>query len=185
MVTGIDLIREQIRVAQGHKLPFTQDDITLKVRLAECKIQNLCVLAPPTHSPDNQGFCVGSPLRSSTSPRGGASTSATSSFFFCAVAQAPAHAQRLHDVPWSRCISRSFIELEAHHPTNDVQKLTWHFDSGQVTRKFSIRWDSSQLVLFPLPGCMTCCLDHCDVLTCWLLFGQCHASCAQGASLDQ
>jgi biotin carboxylase len=32
MVTGVDLIREQIRVAQGHKLPFTQDDIKLKAR---------------------------------------------------------------------------------------------------------------------------------------------------------
>lgn len=31
MVTGVDLIREQIRVAQGHKLRYTQDDIQLKV----------------------------------------------------------------------------------------------------------------------------------------------------------
>jgi acetyl/propionyl-CoA carboxylase alpha subunit len=34
MVTGVDLIQEQIRVAQGHRLPFTQDDIVLKVRQA-------------------------------------------------------------------------------------------------------------------------------------------------------
>ena len=32
MVTGIDLIREQIRVAQGHVLRFKQEDISLKVR---------------------------------------------------------------------------------------------------------------------------------------------------------
>ena len=32
MVTGIDLIQEQIRVAQGHRLPFTQEDIKLTVR---------------------------------------------------------------------------------------------------------------------------------------------------------
>lgn len=32
MVTGIDLIQEQIRVAQGHPLPFTQEDIQLKAR---------------------------------------------------------------------------------------------------------------------------------------------------------
>lgn len=33
MVTGVDLIQEQIRVAQGHKLRYTQEDIKIKVRL--------------------------------------------------------------------------------------------------------------------------------------------------------
>ena len=32
MVTGVDLIQEQIRVAQGHELRFTQEDITITVR---------------------------------------------------------------------------------------------------------------------------------------------------------
>jgi biotin carboxylase len=32
MITGIDLIQEQIRVAQGEKLRFTQQDITFTVR---------------------------------------------------------------------------------------------------------------------------------------------------------
>jgi acetyl/propionyl-CoA carboxylase alpha subunit len=32
MITGIDLIQEQIKVAQGQKLSFTQDDIKFKVR---------------------------------------------------------------------------------------------------------------------------------------------------------
>jgi biotin carboxylase len=31
MITGVDLIQEQIRVAQGHKLRFTQEDIQFKV----------------------------------------------------------------------------------------------------------------------------------------------------------
>lgn len=31
MITGIDLIAEQIRVAQGHKLRFKQEDIEMKV----------------------------------------------------------------------------------------------------------------------------------------------------------
>lgn len=31
MITGVDLIQEQIRVAQGEKLRFTQDDIKFKV----------------------------------------------------------------------------------------------------------------------------------------------------------
>lgn len=32
MVTGVDLIQEQIKVAMGGELPFTQDDIQLRVR---------------------------------------------------------------------------------------------------------------------------------------------------------
>jgi biotin carboxylase len=36
MITGIDLIQEQIKVAQGQKLSFTQDDIKFKVR-ADCR----------------------------------------------------------------------------------------------------------------------------------------------------
>ncbi len=32
MITGIDLIQEQIRVAQGYPLRFTQEDIKFNVR---------------------------------------------------------------------------------------------------------------------------------------------------------
>ena len=38
MVTGIDLIAEQIRVAQGDRLPFTQADIQLRGHSIECRI---------------------------------------------------------------------------------------------------------------------------------------------------
>jgi len=38
MITGIDLIAEQIRVAQGDRLPFTQDDIVLRGHSIECRI---------------------------------------------------------------------------------------------------------------------------------------------------
>ncbi|MEM1389716.1 MAG: acetyl-CoA carboxylase biotin carboxylase subunit [Pseudomonadota bacterium] len=38
MITGIDLIREQIRVADGKKLSFTQDDIILVGHAIECRI---------------------------------------------------------------------------------------------------------------------------------------------------
>jgi biotin carboxylase len=38
MVTGIDLIQEQIRVAQGHPLRFTQEDIQFKGHAIECRI---------------------------------------------------------------------------------------------------------------------------------------------------
>ncbi|MBS4027174.1 MAG: acetyl-CoA carboxylase biotin carboxylase subunit [Ignavibacteriales bacterium] len=38
LVTGIDLVREQIRVAEGEKLAFTQSDISLKGSAIECRI---------------------------------------------------------------------------------------------------------------------------------------------------
>ncbi len=38
MVTGIDLIKEQIRVAAGEPLSFTQDDIKIKGHAIECRI---------------------------------------------------------------------------------------------------------------------------------------------------
>jgi acetyl-CoA carboxylase biotin carboxylase subunit len=38
MVTGIDLIQAQISVANGEKLPFTQDDITFSGHAIECRI---------------------------------------------------------------------------------------------------------------------------------------------------
>ncbi|WIA31568.1 hypothetical protein OEZ86_002456 [Tetradesmus obliquus] len=38
MITGVDLIQEQIKVAQGLKLPFTQDDIKFKGHAIECRI---------------------------------------------------------------------------------------------------------------------------------------------------
>jgi acetyl-CoA carboxylase biotin carboxylase subunit len=38
LVTGIDLVQWQIRVAAGEKLPWTQDDIRLKGHAIECRI---------------------------------------------------------------------------------------------------------------------------------------------------
>lgn len=38
MITGIDLIQEQIKVAQGERLKFTQEDITFKGHSIECRI---------------------------------------------------------------------------------------------------------------------------------------------------
>ncbi|MEX1040171.1 MAG: acetyl-CoA carboxylase biotin carboxylase subunit [Pirellulaceae bacterium] len=38
MVTGVDLIQAQIRVASGEPLPFTQDDIQLRGAAIECRI---------------------------------------------------------------------------------------------------------------------------------------------------
>jgi len=38
LVTGIDLVREQIRVAWGEKLSFTQDDVEIKGHAIECRV---------------------------------------------------------------------------------------------------------------------------------------------------
>jgi len=38
LVTGIDLVREQIRVAWGHELSFTQDDIVMRGHAIECRV---------------------------------------------------------------------------------------------------------------------------------------------------
>ena len=38
MVTGIDLVREQIRVAAGHKLYYTQDMVKFKGHAIECRV---------------------------------------------------------------------------------------------------------------------------------------------------
>jgi len=38
LVTGIDLVREQIRVADGEKLSFTQDDVTISGHAIECRV---------------------------------------------------------------------------------------------------------------------------------------------------
>ena len=38
LITGVDLIREQIRVAAGEKLSYTQDDIVIRGHAIECRI---------------------------------------------------------------------------------------------------------------------------------------------------
>jgi len=38
MVTGLDLVKEQIRIAEGNKLPFRQEDITQTGHAIECRI---------------------------------------------------------------------------------------------------------------------------------------------------
>jgi acetyl-CoA carboxylase biotin carboxylase subunit len=38
MVTGIDIVKEQLRIASGEKLSFTQDDIQMRGHAIECRI---------------------------------------------------------------------------------------------------------------------------------------------------
>ncbi|MCB6314140.1 acetyl-CoA carboxylase biotin carboxylase subunit, partial [Gordonibacter pamelaeae] len=37
-ITGIDLIKQQIRIADGHKLAYAQEDIVCKGHAIECRI---------------------------------------------------------------------------------------------------------------------------------------------------
>ena len=48
LVTGLDLVHLQIRIAAGEKLPFTQDDIRLRGHAIECRIY--------AEDPDNSYF---------------------------------------------------------------------------------------------------------------------------------
>jgi acetyl-CoA carboxylase biotin carboxylase subunit len=38
MITGIDIVKEQLRIAAGNPLSFTQDDVQLKGHSIECRI---------------------------------------------------------------------------------------------------------------------------------------------------
>ncbi|EKQ53772.1 MULTISPECIES: acetyl-CoA carboxylase biotin carboxylase subunit [unclassified Clostridium] len=38
MITGIDLVKEQLKIASGEKLEFTQDDIKIKGHAIECRV---------------------------------------------------------------------------------------------------------------------------------------------------
>jgi len=38
MVTGVDIVREQLRIANGEKLGFTQDDVEMRGHAIECRI---------------------------------------------------------------------------------------------------------------------------------------------------
>jgi len=38
MITGIDIVREQLRIASGEKLSYTQDDVKIQGHAIECRI---------------------------------------------------------------------------------------------------------------------------------------------------
>jgi acetyl-CoA carboxylase biotin carboxylase subunit len=38
MITGVDIVREQLRIASGEKLAYTQDDIVIRGHAIECRI---------------------------------------------------------------------------------------------------------------------------------------------------
>jgi acetyl-CoA carboxylase biotin carboxylase subunit len=72
MITGIDIVRSQLMIAAGERLPFTQDDIRLSGHAIECRINaehpKTFVPSPGTaslwHSPGGPGIRVDSHLYS-------------------------------------------------------------------------------------------------------------------------
>ncbi len=48
LITGLDLVHLQIRIAAGEKLPFTQDDVLIRGHAIECRIY--------AEDPDNNYF---------------------------------------------------------------------------------------------------------------------------------
>ncbi|MBL8550815.1 MAG: acetyl-CoA carboxylase biotin carboxylase subunit [Hyphomonadaceae bacterium] len=70
MITGLDLVREQIRIAHGEPLPFTQEDVELSGHSIECRInaENPKTFAPSPgaitsfHSPGGLGVRLDSAI---------------------------------------------------------------------------------------------------------------------------
>jgi acetyl-CoA carboxylase biotin carboxylase subunit len=62
LVTGLDLVHLQIRIAAGEKLPFTQQDIQLRGHAIECRVY--------AEDPDNNFFPSPGRISSSTEPAG-------------------------------------------------------------------------------------------------------------------
>src|SRR5262249_3295670 len=62
LVTGLDLVKEQIRVAAGEKLSFGQDDVVLRGAALECRVY--------AEDPDNSFFPSPGPIRFLDTPSG-------------------------------------------------------------------------------------------------------------------
>lgn len=62
MVTGIDMVREQIRIAAGHPLAYAQSDITGRGHAIECRIY--------AEDPENDFFPTPGPIDYLKEPRG-------------------------------------------------------------------------------------------------------------------
>jgi acetyl-CoA carboxylase biotin carboxylase subunit len=62
LITGIDLVHLQIRIAAGEKLPFTQDDVRIRGHAIECRIY--------AEDPDNNFFPSPGQIKTLASPAG-------------------------------------------------------------------------------------------------------------------
>ena len=57
MVTGVDIIKEQIRIAAGEKLEYTQEDVSIKGHAIECRINAENPFRNFAPSPGKVKFC--------------------------------------------------------------------------------------------------------------------------------
>jgi len=62
LVTGLDLVHLQIRIASGEKLPFTQNDVTLRGHAIECRVY--------AEDPENNFFPSPGEITALTEPAG-------------------------------------------------------------------------------------------------------------------
>ena len=65
LVTGVDLVREQILVAAGEPLSLRQEDVVLRGHAIECRInaEDLVARLPPVAGPDRALPRAGRPGR--------------------------------------------------------------------------------------------------------------------------
>jgi len=109
MVTGIDLVKEQIRIAAGMPLPFTQEDIQLRGHSIECRInaEHPETFAPSPgrvtafHMPGGMGIRVDTAAHSEC---------VISPYYDSLVAKLVAHARDREE-----CIARMAGALEEFH----------------------------------------------------------------------
>ena len=68
LVTGIDIVKEQIRVAAGEVLSFTQDDVTISGHAIECRInaENPDTFAPESGRGSRRSACPAARASAST-----------------------------------------------------------------------------------------------------------------------
>jgi acetyl-CoA carboxylase, biotin carboxylase subunit len=145
MVTGIDLIKEQIRVAQGKKLGFSQADIVLRGHAIECRInaEDPVSFAPwpgkivAYHEPGGPGVRVDSMVYSGyTVP----------SFYDSMIAKLIVHG-RDRDEALAR-MRRALHEMKVDGIRTNIpfhQKLMDHpdFAAGNVSTRFLENWQAT------------------------------------------
>ncbi len=67
LVTGIDIVAEQIRIAAGEPLGFTQDDVELRGHAIECRVYAEDADAGFIPPPDGWRWCASPRARASAS----------------------------------------------------------------------------------------------------------------------
>ena len=67
LVTGIDIVAEQLRIAAGEPLSIAQEDVVLRGHAIECRVYAEDADAGFAPPPDSLGVCASRPARASGS----------------------------------------------------------------------------------------------------------------------